>query len=1183
MRPTWWPRTRHHHGRDRGFVEAGIAAGGALLVVGAVVGNGVAATVVDMSDGHTWLPGEDGRIVQVNPATGQPERRLVVAGEESDLSISQRDGNLIVTDLVTGDLTAVDLTALVASGNRAGSADDLVLVGGGQVVLVDTDPGTVRAVDPLTLADLGSPYRTETIADAVIDDEGDVWVLTENGDLTQLSYDTTAAQFHTGTERAVTGAGSESRLVPHEKGVTVFAADGGAVAQVGAGANLAVTVPDLSGTVAAAPHAPADLVPASAQDDGVLFLLADRDLLQVDVGALGCTQPGHPVVFNQKVYLPCLGMGRIMVLDAAGQRAGADIVVPGGGDPQLTLDEGRLFITSQQDGRAVVVQEDGSTAVVDLAGAEVPEQAVDRQPTVNVPPPGAPNIAPVNVPPASTPPVSAPPVTHPHSDSRTTASDRRSPQNADPADRNGRNDRDRSGSPDERTGDRGSQNPGDDPRQSGSDARPDGADASDRSSGDPGDTADATGSADGTADSGADADGTGDADGGADDAEGSSDATADDDPSQPQNVTASLQADGSVRVTWSAPSTAPQQYVVASSDGATPQTVAGTASSATLAGLACGRTLTVTVTAHYAGGQSAAANTTVTTADCAADPADPADLRPTGVRAADSDGNARVSWTTPTITPSQIVVTASPGGASRTVAGAATSATLTGLTCGQDYTITVTAQHAAENDGSATTKVTMADCSVDPADLRPTGVDADGTADGDAQVTWTTPAITPDRVVVSASPSGVSQSVSGTATSATLVGLSCGQRYTITVTAEHNGEDDGAASASVAMPDCPAAPEATAATNVRATASGSTIIVSWNAASSGADEYQVRAEGGSWYSAGTRTSQDFPGMGVGSYTFQVRTVLGSSQADATSNQVTVAGAPGAPGRPSVTIATSDRSQVTFQTSWDPAAANGSSITGYAVSWSGGGVSGSTTVSGASTGSIPISCSGQSLCTNGGTLTVTVTATNGVGTGPAASGSATVPTPPPPPPVDGDPVLSESSSVDEQTGQITASITYHPISTWANFTGTCTANVGGETRVISCSSPTTIWAGSAHLTRGLYAWASVTASGGGVSATSSTSVNVPGQGWCNPNTGICQDPVSLDPSDPDVEITPAPWTPPEVPNPPVLVAGAFLLGTAGLLRTTRRTVRSATPDLSDPITTLTLVGDHPAGQNGDQPR
>ena len=85
-----WRRLMRRDNRERGFVEAGVATAGAVLVVGALVGNGVASTVLDMSDGQTWLPDEDGRIVQINPATGQPERRLVVGGPGSELDVAQR-------------------------------------------------------------------------------------------------------------------------------------------------------------------------------------------------------------------------------------------------------------------------------------------------------------------------------------------------------------------------------------------------------------------------------------------------------------------------------------------------------------------------------------------------------------------------------------------------------------------------------------------------------------------------------------------------------------------------------------------------------------------------------------------------------------------------------------------------------------------------------------------------------------------------------------------------------------------------------------------------------------------------------------------------------------------------------------------------------------------------------------
>src|SRR5690606_31435470 len=110
---SWWRRGLHKAGRERGMVEAGIAAAGGLLVVGAVVGNGVAAAAMDMSDGQTWLGGDDGSIVQVNPATGRPEYRLVIGGDGDRMEVTQNDGLLVVTNLETGVVTAIDLAGLV--------------------------------------------------------------------------------------------------------------------------------------------------------------------------------------------------------------------------------------------------------------------------------------------------------------------------------------------------------------------------------------------------------------------------------------------------------------------------------------------------------------------------------------------------------------------------------------------------------------------------------------------------------------------------------------------------------------------------------------------------------------------------------------------------------------------------------------------------------------------------------------------------------------------------------------------------------------------------------------------------------------------------------------------------------------------------------------------------------------
>src|SRR5690606_12632759 len=98
-------------------------------------------------------------------------------------------------------------------------------------------------------------------------------------------------------------------------------------------ADVVQQVPALQAQVMAAASSPADLAPASAADHGLVVMISGRELLTVDVGGLSCARPLEPAVFERRVYVPCGGEGRVLVLDERGATAAPDIVVPGGGDP----------------------------------------------------------------------------------------------------------------------------------------------------------------------------------------------------------------------------------------------------------------------------------------------------------------------------------------------------------------------------------------------------------------------------------------------------------------------------------------------------------------------------------------------------------------------------------------------------------------------------------------------------------------------------------------------------------------------------------------------------------------------------------------------------------------------------------------------------------------------------------
>ncbi|UZN04535.1 hypothetical protein [Cellulomonas sp. S1-8] len=394
--------------RQRGFAEAGVAVTGAALVLGAALGSGVASTVVTMSDGVTWLPDDaTGQVVQINPGTGRAERRLQVAEPGSELEISQRDGHLLIADGRTGTLHSIDLATLMAGGQRRADEPSRVLVGGGRVYLVTPSSGVVRAVDPLTLRDLGAPYRADaTLADAVVDAAGAVWLVTTRGDLRSATWSPQDGAFDAGDVKRVHGAGAGTRLLPHARGVTVFAPDSGTVLQVGVGRDLAVAVPDLSGEVLPAATAPTDLAPAGVPGRSAVVMLAGNRVLDVDVGASGCARPGSPAVFAGLVYVPCAGAGRVVVLRADGSRARADVLLPAGRDPRLLVDDGRLVVHTEDGAKAVVVEADGRTRVIDTGrsqaavhdprdggsapvAAQPPPRPSVPQGTAGEPPPGA--------------------------------------------------------------------------------------------------------------------------------------------------------------------------------------------------------------------------------------------------------------------------------------------------------------------------------------------------------------------------------------------------------------------------------------------------------------------------------------------------------------------------------------------------------------------------------------------------------------------------------------------------------------------------------------------------------------------------------------------------------------------------------------------------------------------------
>jgi hypothetical protein len=191
-------------------------------------------------------------------------------------------------------------------------------------------------------------------------------------------------------------------------------------------------------------------------------------------------------------------------------------------------------------------------------------------------------------------------------------------------------------------------------------------------------------------------------------------------PGTPTNVQATA-GPRSAALTWTAPSSggAPDSYKITPYVGSVAQastTVSAPATSATVGGLTDGTSYTFKVQGKNGGGfgpESAASNAVTPTSGTT-----PA--APTSVSAQPASSSARVSWTAPpesgsaltgyTVTPYVGTTAQTPVAAS----GSATSATVTGLTNGTDYTFKVTATNGvgtgpAGTSASVTPRATIFD------------------------------------------------------------------------------------------------------------------------------------------------------------------------------------------------------------------------------------------------------------------------------------------------------------------------------------------------------------------------------------------------------------------------------------------------------------------------------------------
>ena len=423
----------------------------------------------------------------------------------------------------------------------------------------------------------------------------------------------------------------------------------------------------------------------------------------------------------------------------------------------------------------------------------------------------------------------------------------------------------------------------------------------------------------------------------------------------------------------------------------TPCQTSSSATSCVVTGLTNGTPYTFKATANNGRFTSAAS-----AASSVAIPATVPDA-PTSVSASvTTAGAATVSFTTPLnnggVALTGFIVTSSPGGFTCNAAASATSCVVSGLTNGTAYTFTVIATNEIGNSvaSSATTPVTPQSAASAPTVITATP------GDGQASVAFSGAAANGSTITnytVQAYDSNGNAVLGATCASSTspctVNGLTNGSIYTFKVVTNSTvygassttASLDSISSNSVMPATVPSAP-----TNIEVTPGTGKVSVSWtDSVSNGSPvtSYQVQAfdsDGnpvtGATCTANTpdTTCDVSTNLVAGSnYTFKVTAIsaAGSSSASSASTAVAVNAVPSVP--LSVTaVAGNASATVTWGT---PANANGSAITGYAVT----AYDANNNPAGTCTAVVPGTTCDVNGLTNGTPYTFKVTATNAIGT------------------------------------------------------------------------------------------------------------------------------------------------------------------------------------------------------------
>ena len=334
---------------------------GLLFATGlTILGVGAADTAVANFDANSWLwSSTRGEVDRVNGVTARVDTRTKVKDAQNhEIQITQTDKYLILRDLDTGQVTALDLTTLQVSAVMPTTPGLGVSVAlhGETAFVIDSVQGQVRQLDPRSLAPTGDAIALPNgITPGGFDGKGALWVaVPTEGTVVAILAGTNGAS--PTVLRTVTVAAPGHDLVPStlDDGIAVLDNTDQALMTVRDDKVEATAVP-LDKPALLPARSQGSTVPVTVAEDRRVVVVEGKNLSEFTVPGSGPLSPA--VVFAGHVYCPDGAAGVVYEFEAGGTLVNQFRIASAGGPVELEVREDHLFINAPDGSTARVVDE----------------------------------------------------------------------------------------------------------------------------------------------------------------------------------------------------------------------------------------------------------------------------------------------------------------------------------------------------------------------------------------------------------------------------------------------------------------------------------------------------------------------------------------------------------------------------------------------------------------------------------------------------------------------------------------------------------------------------------------------------------------------------------------------------------------------------------------------------------